>query len=333
MESLYKGSNILLEELREKEIEGEVWAFKEKWAEIERGRPERIAAGKEHGFALRWRKERGGTFFQYTHEANLSFDYYPLIISEPVDFPLPSVNKSSKVLIHDPGGITFLKGLRLPEDVVYYREVERSVSLMNTKGYRGEYKETSFLYTYREGDLEYNVWTRKRKRINPLRERYGRKLVLHPVVTYKLINYILSSNIPNLKDVQISILENPKINFAPGSYPFDAIGMEMKKREIFKKGKLLSKKPVHYLRFYPESPPSLQWTNIEVSLPYVNCEDYSIIKDMYIFRESISLKGEKTYTFSGGIENLLKRIEGKIADGWFIGPPFIKSDYILVNPS
>jgi len=332
MEKLYKRSEQLLEELRKRELEGEVWAYKERWAILERRHLTRARAGRGMGFALRWKKERGGSFFAFSNNGRVPFDTYPMFISEPVSFPLPSSVKKSGVLVHDPGGVTHLKnGPQLPDEVVQYRELERRVVLINTKGLKGEYTETLFGYTYDEDGLEYTVWTRKRELLHPLKGNRGKRMVLHPVVAYRLISYLLSSKNRNFKELQFSISENPERDFAPGSLPFDAIGLEMKRRAIFRKGKFSSRSPVNYFRLKPDSPPILCWSNIEMNLPRVSCEDYSIIRKIYIFKNEVALGEEGKIVIQGGIKELLSRIAGKIADGWFIGPPYIKSDYLLLE--
>ncbi|GEM_PF-2310268 len=332
MEKLYKRAEELLEEFKKRELEGEVWAYKEWWAVLERGRLSRAHAGRAKGFALRWKKERGGSFFAFSHNGKVDFDTYPMIISEPVSFPLPSTIKKGEVLVQDPSGITRLKeGPQLPEEVVEYKELERKVVLLNTKGLRGEYAETLFGYTYYEEGLEYTVWTRKRGFIHPLKGNGGKKIVLHPLVTYRIISYLLSSKNRNFREFQFSITENPEKDFAPGSFPFDAIGLEMKRRPIFRKGKFVSRSPVNYHRLTPDSPPILYWSNLEINLPRVSCDDYSIIRKIYIFKNEVALGEEGEIVINGGIKELLSRIAGKIADGWFLGPPYIKSDYLLLE--
>lgn len=332
MEKLYKISEQLLEELKKRELEGEVWAYKEWWAILERRRLYRARAGKGMGFALRWKKERGGNFFAFSNDGKVAFDTYPMIISDPVNFPLPSSVKKGEVLVRDPGGVTRLKrSPQLPEEVVEYRELERRVLLINTKGLRGEYTETLFGYTYDEDGLKYTVWTRKRELIHPLKGNEGKRIVLHPVVSYRLISYLLYSKNRNFKELQFSISENPERDLAPGSLPFDAIGLEMKRRAIFRKGKFTSRTPVNYFRLKPDSPPIPYWSNIEMNLPRVSCEDYSIIKKIYIFKNEVALGEEGKIVIQGGVRELLSRIVGKIAEGWFLGPPYIKSDYLLLE--
>lgn len=333
MESLYEKAHAIIEELKKRELEGEVWAFAEKKSLLYRSKIHRVLVGKDRGFAIRWRKERGGGFFFFSKDGRFDPDSYQMLISDTINFPLPSSVKSNNVVVKDPAGITLLReDLELSDNIVEYSEVERKVVLFNTRGLKGDYTETLFRYRYEEVPMfQYDVWTRKRSFINPLKGIEEGKIVLHPVVTYRVLSYLLSSQRKNFKELQFSIVENPERDYAPGSYPFDAIGMEMKRRAIFRRGKFVSRAPVNYFRLEPALPPRIFWSNIELELPRVECDEFRIIKRIYIFKEEVALGEDGEIIIKGGINELVSRIVGKIADGWYLGPPFIKSDYLLLE--
>lgn len=331
MSKMIEAAKRIIGHLQSKGHEGDVLAFKEERITAQKEVGLKIGFSKRSGFSTRWRENRRGVFFHFSTSPLLNPER-AFLISEAVELSLPSRIRKSPVKLSDERGLPLGEELDFPDWIFEFGGTERKLFLQNTRGAKAEYSETLFYFRGEIAGEELIIWSRKRDFPENLRSPGGKYMVLHPLASFKLVRALLSGKI-NIKGFPASITENPAIDYAPGSYPFDASGRDMKRRLVFKKGKIKAQKPIHLLRKSPDSPPSLGWTNIVMELPEVNCDYFTLVLNLRVYGTLTELVTEEGKVREVNTETLLSSARGKIRDGWFIGPPFIKSDYILLQYS
>ncbi len=319
----------IIEKIKAQGWEGDVFAFVEERIEVQGGWEARLISGREVGFSTRWKKERSGIFFHFSPSPTVNFNH-GFIIGENWELRLPSYIKKTSVKLRDERGLPYGEELEFPAWIDELRGRERKVLLMNTRGGEASYAESLYSFKASLHEEEFWVWSRRRDFPLTLRGNGGRNLVLHPLASFKLVKLILSGK-TNLKGAEFTIEEDPSLDFGPGSFPFDASGREMKKRVIFKKGKIKARKPIHLLRPAPQSPPVTGWTNIVLKVPTASSPSFTLVVNLRFYGEITQLVLEDGREREMKTENLLRSICGKIQEGFFIGPPFIKSDYLLLS--
>ena len=319
----------IIAHLQSKGHEGDVLAFKEKSLTVKRGLGVKIGFSRRSGFSTRWRESGKGVFFHFSTSPVFNPER-AFIISEAVELSLPSRVRKSSVKLRDKRGLPLGEELEFPDWIFEFGGRERTVILQNTRGAQAEYSETLFYFRGEIAGEELFIWSRKRDFPENLQSPGGKYMVLHPLASFKLVKTLLSGKI-NIKGFPASIIENPAIDYAPGSYPFDASGRDMKRRLVFKKGKIKAQKPIHLLRKSPDSPPALGWTNIVMELPTVPCDHFTLVLNLRTYGTVTELITEDGRVREINTDVLLSSVSGKVRDGWFIGPPFIKSDYILIS--
>ncbi len=325
---MYEHAKKIVEKIKSLGWEGDVLAFAEERLEVQSGWEARILSQRRAGFSTRWNKEKAGVFFLFTTSPTVNFNH-GFMIGENWELRLPSYIKKNPVKIRDERGLPYGEELEFPTWIEGFSALERKVFLLNTKGGEASYTET--LYSFRASlhGEEFSIWSRIRDFPLNLQGNGGRNLVLHPFASFKLVKFILSGK-ATLKGVEFTVEEDPSLDYGPGSFPFDASGREMKKRTIFRKGKIKARKPIHLLRPTPDSPPTTGWTNIILNLPPVSCSSFTLAINLRFYGEITQILLENGTEREMKTEDLLRSIQGKIQDGFFIGPPFIKSDYILL---
>ncbi len=326
---MIKAAEKIIEYLQSEGYEGDVLAFKEERISVKRELGLKMGFSRRGGFSTRWRESRKGVFFHFSTSPAINPER-AFIISEAVELPLPSRIRKSAVKLRDERGLPVGEEIEFPDWIFEFGGIERSLLIQNTRGAKSNYSETLFFFRGEIAGEELFAWSRKRDFPKNIQSPGGKYLVLHPLASFKLIRTLLSGEI-NIKGFPASIIENPAIDYAPGSHPFDASGRDMKRRLVFKKGKIKAQKPIHLLRKTPDSPPSLGWTNIIMELPTVSCDYFILVLNLKVYGTITELITEDGKIREINTDTLLSSVSGKIRDGWFIGPPFIKSDYILLS--
>ncbi len=325
---MYEKAKKILEEIKALGWEGDVLAFAEERVEVQGGWETRIVSGSRTGFSTRWNKEKAGVFFLFSTSPAVNFNH-GFIIGENWELRLPSYIRKSPVKIRDERGLPYGEEIEFPSWIEGFSALGRKVLLLNTRGGEGSYTETLYSFKASLGGEQFLIWSRIRDFPPDFHGNGGRNLVLHPLASFKLIKFILSGR-TTLKGVEFTVEEDPSLDYGPGSFPFDASGREMKRRTIFKKGKVKARKPIHLLRMSPDSPPTTGWTNIILKLPQVSCSSFTLAVNLRFYGEITQLLLENGKEREMKTEDLLRSIQGKVRDGFFIGPPFVKSDYILL---
>lgn len=321
----------------------DVWKVEEDYTQVRRKAGVLSwSQGRREYYLIRWRDRNGAVHFLYSREPKMHEDMIFQASVEKDDLILagPRINKV-EVPIYDPFWEmipVYDRYSSLPEEVVEYEETLRRNFYANSSGMKGHYRETLFRARYNEGIFDFDVFARRFEEISKVESvkgsNKGRIAVFHPKASFKLFLAFLERLRKGTRfnpPAEVFLYDDPSIPYGTGSFPFDSGGFAPFRISILKEGKIHTSSPHFYVRTGPEEFPGKNWANLKFESPFYHPERFIVIYDLQPFPNFV-------LAFSSGGElrldseiALFKGFLGKYKEGWYIGKPFIKSDFLVFD--
>ncbi len=321
----------------------DVWRIEEDYTRIKRSTGVLSwTQGRRELYLIRWRDRNGAVHFLCTREPRLHEDmiFQASVEREELELAAPRTDKL-EVPVYDPSWElvpVYDRYSALPEDVVEYEEILRRNFYVNSVGMKERYRETLFRARYEREGFDFETYARRFEELLKADILEGSTradlAVFHPKATFKLFFSLLERLGKGKKfhpPPEIFLYDDPSIAYGMGSFPFDSGGFIPSRIYILKEGKVQTPSPRFYVRAEPEEFPEKNWANLQFESPFYHPKKFIVIYDLQPFPDF-------ALAFSSGGEIrldsevvLLKGFVGKYREGWYIGKPFIKSDFLVFD--
>ncbi len=321
-------------------VKVDIWKIKEERTEIGGGEAFSWLLRSRKGYAVRWLDKGGVLNFLFSEQLGFEENFFRKAESQRATLPLAAPSAFPDVEVYDPSihlSSAYDRFQQLPDDVGFYTEILRENFYCNSEGFEGQFRESLFEIEWQQGSYSFSAVSRRFEDLLNLTFIEGSLkrtdvAVLHPAASFQLLLHFLSSppadeQLPE----NFTLLEDPTLLFGAGSFPFDASGFPSAKRELVRGGRVVNLSPVFNLRTSIEEPPEVGWSNLVLEAPQITPAEFVLIYELHFF------PGLVVANSSCGQLKLKRDILkfqgylGHYKEGWFIGPPYVKSDYLVFD--
>ncbi len=318
----------------------DIWKIKEERTEVEGGEGFSWVQRSRKGYAVRWLDREGAVNFLFSEELRFDDSFFRRAQSQRGTLLLGGPSSAPEVSVYDPSfhlSSAYDRFQELPEEVSFYAETLRENFYCNSQGFEGHFRESLFEMEWHQNSHRFSAVSRRFEDLLRTSSIEGAQekaevAVLHPAASFQLLlNFLASPPAEEQLPENLTLLEDPTLPFGAGSFPFDASGFPAARRELVVEGRVLSLQPAFNLRPSIEEPPEKGWTNLLLQAPEVRPSTFVLIYELHFFPGlvlassscgQLKLKRD-VLSFKGYL--------GRYRDGWFIGPPYIKSDFLVFD--